>query len=98
VTKAPIAAPYAPYPWEKNVLAVYAVQALHKGEATPEQQRLAVDLIINGLSDYYGLSYRPDTHDTAFAEGRRFVGAQIVKLLKLSPAVIAAVKKKTEKN
>lgn len=95
MSKPPPGSPWIPYNWADNLPAVYALQALHKGEASPEQQKKALDLIITELSAYYGLSYNPNSpRDTDFAEGKRFVGAQIVKLVKLSPAVIEASKRK----
>ena len=76
--------PYLPFKWEADRAGVAAIKALDRGEATPEQQRRALTTIIEGISMYYDLSYRSDPYDTAFAEGRRFVGAQIVKLTKLN--------------
>lgn len=59
-----------------------ALQALAAGTATPDQQRRALDWIIHQASRHYDLSYRHgDSHATAFAEGRRFAGAQIVRVL-----------------
>ena len=62
---------------------VAALQAMRRGEATPDQQIRAMDYIVGTVSDRNGMSYRPGPDgvtDTAFAEGRRFVGNQIVKL------------------
>jgi len=54
------------------------------GEASPEQQREALHFIVTELCQTYNVSYIPDSdRDTAFAEGRRFVGLQIIKLTKL---------------
>ncbi len=51
------------------------------GEANAEQQQLALKCIVEDVSGAYELSYSPDSpYDTAFAEGRRFVGMQIAKL------------------
>lgn len=63
-----------------------ALQALLRGEAMPHQQQAALDWIINQAAGTYDLSFRPGADGsrlTDFAEGRRFVGLQIVKLLKL---------------
>ncbi len=65
---------------------VAALQALRRGEATPDQQLRALECIISKISDRNGMSFRPGLdgdRDTAFAEGRRFVGNQIVRLTKL---------------
>lgn len=65
---------------------VEALQALLRGDASAYQQKRALDWIINHASNYYDLSYRGEkTHDSAFLEGRRFVGAQVIKLTKLQP-------------
>ena len=63
-----------------------AIQALARGDATPDQQRRALAWIVQ-CSGYYDLSYRPNedgNRDTAFAEGKRSVGAQVVKLSNLA--------------
>jgi hypothetical protein len=62
-----------------------SIQALQAGTATPHQQKTALDWIINAAAGAYDLSFSPDSdRGTAFAEGRRFVGLQIVKLTKIS--------------
>lgn len=64
---------------------VGAVQALASGTASPDQQRRALDWIITAASATYDQSFNPDSDRlTSFAEGRRFVGNQIVKLTKLN--------------
>lgn len=58
-----------------------AIQALQRGTATAEQQKRALNWIIITLAKTYDLSYRPGRDgDTDFAEGKRFVGLQLVKL------------------
>lgn len=66
---------------------VAALQAWRRGEATADQQRRSAEFVVFAISDRDGMSYRPGLdggRDTAFAEGRRFVGNQIVKLTNLS--------------
>jgi len=64
-----------------------AIQQLEQGVAGPEMQKRALAWIVNQASGLYDQSYRPgDTHETAFAEGRRFVGNAVVKMLKLEPS------------
>lgn len=62
-----------------------AINAVAKGEATPDQQVRAMKWIIEQGCQTYGLSYRPDgmggDRDTAFAEGRRFVGTELRKFI-----------------
>lgn len=74
-----------PAPWENHEAA--AIQALFDGRATKEQQQTALKWILDGACVLTDLSYRPGPggdRDTAFAEGRRFVGSQIVKLGRLN--------------
>ncbi len=65
---------------------ITAIQQLEQGIAEPEMQKRAFKWIVEEVCKTYDLSYRPgDSHDTAFAEGKRFVGLGIVKMLKLEP-------------
>src|SRR3990167_1568258 len=80
--KLPVGAPYAPAPYE--LADIGAIQALAKGEAEPHQQQRALKWLIETVCCTYDLSFRPDSErETAFAEGRRFVGLNIVKATKL---------------
>jgi hypothetical protein len=89
--KKPSAAPWKPVEWEPADIA--AIQALVRGDASPEQQRRAVDYIINDIAGTYDMSYRPDSErDSVFAEGKRYVGLQLVKAIKLNLARIQQVK------
>lgn len=64
---------------------INAMQALSTGAANEDQQRRAFKWILETAAQTYGLSYRPESdRDTAFAEGRRFVGLSMVKLLRLN--------------
>lgn len=66
------------------VLHIASMQALARGEASPHQQQAALKWIIEQAAATYDLSFSPDSdRGTSFAEGRRFVGLQIVKMLKL---------------
>jgi hypothetical protein len=79
--------PYVPPKYEK--IDITALIALSQGAANEFQQKRILDLLINRLCETYGLSYRPGgpeaDRDTAFAEGKRFVGTQIVKLINSNP-------------
>lgn len=67
-----------------------AIQALLRGEAMPHQQQRALAYIIETLCGTYDMSYRPSgDRDTCFAEGKRFVGNQLVKLSKLNLSKMA---------
>lgn len=89
--------PYLPYPWSSNIPLVYALKAMSEGVASDTQQRLILHEVLN-LTGYYDLSYRPDSdRDTAFAEGKRFVGAQIVKMVNLPADIIEKAKESKSK-
>ena len=61
-----------------------ALKALYAGEATAYQQRLALQIIINKLSRAQDLPYIPGSFDeTAFLNGRAFVGQQLLKYFNL---------------
>lgn len=77
--------PWKPADWAVQDAA--AIQALQRGDATPEQQRHALTFIVNTIAATYDGSFRPGPDGdrvTAFAEGKRFVGNQIVKLANLN--------------
>ena len=70
-----------------------AVQALSAGTATPEQQKDFLNWLVNQACATYDISFQLEgDRETAFAEGRRFVGTQVVKLLKLSLNVFRKAK------
>lgn len=80
---APKSEPWKPVDWELSDAS--AIQALNRGEASPEQQQRALKFIIEMIAGTYDMAYRPaSARDTDFALGRAFVGQQIVKLLKVS--------------
>lgn len=71
-----------PPPWD--TADVEAFQALQRGDASAHLQRRALDWLINKAAATYDQSFSPDDERlTSFAEGRRFVGLQVVKLLAL---------------
>jgi len=75
--------PYIPVPPSASV--TMAIKALAAGNAHGEQQMMALIWIINELCGTYDLSYRPASdRDTAFAEGKRFVGLQLVLETKIN--------------
>jgi hypothetical protein len=72
---------------------VAAVQAVYKGEGSPEQQKRAMDWVIKSAANVPGISFRAgDPHATSFLEGRRFVGAQILSLLAMNLSTLRAKK------
>ncbi len=74
--------PYVPADYD--LPAACAFQALQRGEATPDQQKLALEWLIKQAAGTYEFHYYPSDRDTAFALGRAFVGQQTVKLLTLN--------------
>lgn len=75
-------------PWlpsNYNLTVAAAIQAWSRGEATPEQQIATAKYVVEVLCRTYDLSFRPESdRETAFAEGMRWVGLQIVKLTKIN--------------
>lgn len=75
--------PFFAAPWE--VADASAFQALQRGDASPEQQKRALDWLIRVGAATYNTTFFPGAPDaSAFAEGRRFVGTEIVKLLAIN--------------
>jgi len=67
-----------------NKLEIEALKALNKGEATEHQQKLALATICNKFSRAQDALYVPGTFDeTAFLNGRAFVGQKILKIINL---------------
>lgn len=89
VPGAPKLEPWLPASWEPADAA--AIQALQRGDASADQQRRALTFIVTTLAASYDCSFRTgDDGDrvTAFAEGKRWVGLQIVKLCNVSLAAL----------
>jgi len=83
MAKAP--AQLAPPSW--NLADAQALKALARGEANADQQRRALKWIVEGACLTYDLSFHPESDRlTSLAEGRRFVGTQIVKLVNIDLA------------
>lgn len=80
--KPPPGAPYVPI--EYDVADISAWQALERGDASADQQRRCLEWLVKATA-MNDLSYRPHSdRDTVFAEGKRFVGLQVRKLLSLN--------------
>lgn len=81
---------YAPWkPVGYDLPDIVALQALQQGTADAEQQKRALKWIVEVASGRDEQSFYPGGEDgrrnTDFAEGRRFVGNSIVKMLRLNP-------------
>lgn len=87
--KKKIESPSALLPPDWDIADAVSIQALEAGEATPDQQKRALRWIIESGCATYDISARPDSaNDTYVAEGRRFVGLQIIKLLKINTSML----------
>jgi hypothetical protein len=73
-------------PPKYEIADIDAIQAVMSGVANEQQQQRAMTWIIYNACGTYELEYRTEARDHAFASGRRFVGLQIVKMLKLNKA------------
>lgn len=86
--------PWMPAEYDDDV--IYAVRAFEKGIANDGQQKLVWDwlMYLTGSGDQFqDISFRPGADGmraTDFAEGKRFVGQQIRKLLRpeLNPKAV----------
>ena len=81
-TKPKSSAPWMPVDYAKADVA--ALQAMKRGEATPDQQIRALEYIVGTVCDRNGMSFRPGPDgalEMAFAEGKRHVANQIVKFI-----------------
>jgi hypothetical protein len=85
--------PGATFYVDAEVEVVGALQGLLAGTAQPHQQKLALEWIIEKAAGAYSLSHRESPHDSAFHEGRRFVGLEIVKYLKVNFSVYERARK-----
>ena len=87
-------------PARYDVTDIYALQAVFQGIADPAQQRRALDWIINAAAETYELSFRSNDaggeRETAFAEGKRHVGMQIVKMINMPPELVAKLRSKDD--
>lgn len=74
------------YPTEFEDMDYAAFKALATGTANEAQQLRCVETLLYKMTMVYDLSYRPDSsRDTDFAEGKRFVGLELVKLINVTP-------------
>lgn len=81
--------PWKPTPTEPADAAAF--QALQNGTATAEQQKRALNWLVTKCCRTYDMSYRPGDdgrRDTDFAEGRRSVGLEVVKLCNIKIGIL----------
>lgn len=75
IKKLPVDQP-APY----AVVVQAGLKAMMAGNASPNQQQAVFDWLVKDAAGIGTQSFRTDPMETAFAEGRRFVGIQILHL------------------
>lgn len=77
-------APIAP-----NIAEITAIKALSLGNASEHQQHMAWGLILRGASGVQCQSFRAnDALGMAFAEGRRFVGSQLLTISQIDTSTM----------
>lgn len=91
MARKPITPPPAWHPADVELPDLHAIRALARGDATSEQQRRALNWIIDNAAGIKDLDYRPDSREHAFMSGRQFVGKQIAKLLTIDPRLLKPV-------
>ncbi len=67
-----------PAPYTAQIQA--GLKAMSNGTASEGQQRAVFDWLVKDAAGIGTQSFRKDPHETAFAEGRRFVAIQILHL------------------
>ncbi len=81
-----------PLPWvpvDYDLADVGAIQAVAGGTANEDQQKRVMRLLVDDICGTYDLSFRPDNERAScFAEGKRYVGLQLVKLIKLDRRIL----------
>lgn len=81
------------FPTPYDVADINAFQALKAGVADKDQQQRALNWLLQAAGTF-DLSYRPGSQrDSDFAEGKRFVGLQVHKLLMLDAARLSRLTK-----
>lgn len=87
-------------PWKPIILTeqqIYAIKALERGEAGPEEQKRALRAIVYDICRTYDDAYRPGPdgdRETNYALGMQKAGREIVKCLNVD---FAELKRRREK-
>lgn len=69
----------------------WALKALMEGKASEADQGIAIRFILGNLAQIEGFPYYPTDRDTNFAMGRRFVGHQILRIVRMTPEQIGTL-------
>jgi hypothetical protein len=73
---------------------MYAIQAVHAGQATPHQQQLCIKSIVKDLCGLLEMSFDPDNERmAAFNEGRRHVGRALANIADMSVTKLQKIEK-----
>jgi hypothetical protein len=75
-------------PKNTDISVAYAMQALFNGEATTEQQKKALNWIVEAGARTYLPSIGKNTDETLYNEGKRSVGLQIVQMVNANLSAI----------
>lgn len=86
--------PWHPEPYE--VADAAALQAMQGGNASAPQQQRALKWIIQCARTYDSTYFPESSRNTDFAEGKRAVGLQLVKLLNIKLGLIKKDQEETE--
>ena len=71
----------------------WAIKSLFAGTASPAEQGMALRFVLHRLCEVDKMTYRPDVRDHAFADGKRFVGSELLKINRMDPEAIAKLTK-----
>lgn len=70
-------------PLKLDELDIATIKALYHGRADSDQQRHAFDVIIKKICRAGALSFEEDARKTAFNEGQRYVGLQLIDVVQV---------------
>jgi hypothetical protein len=86
---------YHPVDLKGRKTQVIALQCVAAGTANDDQQRMFMKWLIDEICMVGNLSFSPDSvRESDFGEGRRFVGLQIGKILRLNVSAYFADEEK----
>lgn len=69
-------------PWQmKHKKSIAAIKAIYLGNASSNQQKLALMFIIEELCGRHGNQFYPSERDTTFALGKKFVADNIAGII-----------------
>lgn len=88
-----------PAPGTVNKADIVALKAAWQGEATPDQQRRALETILYRVAEVNEPTFRADDHggsrETDFACGKQHVGMQIRKLIEVPMNLLTGEKERS---